>query len=192
MILKFRCPHSLIAGRYAVDTSQILVDAGGGLPAYLARDRMAADGKRAAIAVSRDASPRIRALTLLTEPIDSLMIPLGHGVAPLAGGKGEGYFVICAFPPGPPVSASLSPWPEKALTDLVLRPIAQVLDVLHTSQADASGYPAEQRVPSRCRTAGNAWGGLGGAARHASAGRVRVAVQRDVPSRCSWRWHDRR
>jgi eukaryotic-like serine/threonine-protein kinase len=125
---------ALIAGRYAVDTSQVLVDAGGGLPAYLARDRMAADGKRAAIAVSREASPRVRALNLLTEPIDSLMVPLGHGVAPLAGGKGDGYFVICAFPPGPPVSASLVPWPEKALTDLVLRPIAQVLDVLHTNR----------------------------------------------------------
>ena len=32
---------TLIAGRYAVDTSQPLADAGGGLPAYLARDRMA-------------------------------------------------------------------------------------------------------------------------------------------------------
>ncbi len=126
--------NALIAGRYAVDTSQVLVDAGGGLPAYLARDRMGADGKRVALAVSRDASPRARALSVLTDPIDSLMVPLGHGVAPLAGGKGEGYFVICPLPPGPPVSAGLVPWPERALTDLVLRPIAQVLDVLYNAR----------------------------------------------------------
>jgi hypothetical protein len=122
--------NALIAGRYAVDTSQILPDAGGGLPACLARDRMASDGRRVALAVSRDASPRIRHLKLLDEPTDCLMVPLGHGLAPLAGGKGEGYFVICTLPPGPPVSASPVPWSDKALIELVLRPLAGVLEFL--------------------------------------------------------------
>jgi eukaryotic-like serine/threonine-protein kinase len=122
--------NALIAGRYAVDTSQVLADAGGGLPAYLARDRMASDGRRVALAVSRDASPRLKHLTTLDEPIDHLMTPVGHGVAPLAGGKGTGYFVICTPPPGPPVSAGLNAWSEKALIDLVLRPIAAVLEDL--------------------------------------------------------------
>src|ERR1700759_2960152 len=90
---------SLIAGRFAVDTGQGLLDAGGGLPAYAARDRMASDGRRVALAVSRDASPRSRHLTLLTEPIDNLMTPLGHGVAPMTGATGEGYFVVCTPPP---------------------------------------------------------------------------------------------
>jgi len=121
----------LIAGRYAVDTSQVLPDAGGGLPAYLARDRMVSDARRVAVAVSRDASPRDRALNVLGEPIDDLMTPLGHGVAPFAGGKGVGYFVVCTPPPGPPLSAALSPWPERALIDLVLRPAAGVLEILH-------------------------------------------------------------
>src|SRR5471032_1543739 len=106
--------NTLIAGRYAVDTSQILLDAGGGIPAYLARDRMASDGKRVALAVSRDASPNARALRLLTEPIDNLMVPLAHGIAPLPGGNGEGMFIVCTPPPGPPVSASLNAWPDKA------------------------------------------------------------------------------
>src|ERR1700722_5296673 len=110
---------TLIAGRYAVDTSQVLSDAGGGLPAYLARDRIASDGRRVAVGVSRDASPRTGALNALREPIDDLMAPLGHGVAPFAGGKGSGYFVICTSPPGPPLSATLNPWPERALIDLV-------------------------------------------------------------------------
>ncbi|MEA2737561.1 MAG: hypothetical protein QOH05_868 [Acetobacteraceae bacterium] len=123
--------NTLISGRYAVDTSQILPEAGAGVLTYLARDRVAADGKRVALAVSRDASPRARHLKLLDEPIDYLMVPLGHGVAPHSGGNGEGYFVICALPPGPPVSVGLSPWPEKALIDLVLRPIAGVLHALH-------------------------------------------------------------
>ncbi len=122
--------NALIAGRFAVDVSQVLPDAGAGIPAYLARDRMASDGKRVALAVSRDASPCVRALRILLEPIDNLMTPLGHGVAPLAGGKGEGYFIICTSPHGPAVSASLSAWPDKALMDLVLRPIARVLEAL--------------------------------------------------------------
>jgi eukaryotic-like serine/threonine-protein kinase len=122
--------NALIAGRYAVDTTQVLPDAGGGLQAHLARDRMAADARRVALVVSRSASPRIRHLQMLDEPIDNLMVPLGHGLARLSGGNGEGYFVICASPPGPPVSAPLTPWPEKALLDLVLRPVATILDVL--------------------------------------------------------------
>lgn len=123
---------TLIGGRYAVDTSQALADAGGGLPAYLARDRMASDRRHVAVAVSRDASPRTRHLKVLAEPIDYLMVPLAHGIAPLSGGKGEGYFVICPPPPGPPVSAPLNPWPDKALVDFVLRPVAGVLDALHS------------------------------------------------------------
>jgi hypothetical protein len=123
--------NTLIAGRYAVDTSQMLPDAGGGLPACVARDRMTGDGRRVALPVSRDASPRTRHLKILDEAIDYLMMPLGHGVAPLAGGKGEGFFVICTSPPGPPVSAALNVWPEKALIELVLRPMAEVLENLH-------------------------------------------------------------
>ena len=124
--------NTLIAGRFAVDTSQVLLDAGGGIEAYLARDRLAGDGRRVALAVSRNSSPRARHLRILVDPIDSLMVPLGHGVAPLSGGKGEGFFIICPSPPGPPVSAGLNRWPEKALLDLVLTPIARVLEVLHS------------------------------------------------------------
>ncbi len=151
---------SLIAGRYAVDTSQVLADAGGGLPAYVARDRMASDGRRAALAISRDVSPRIRHLKILDEPIDYLMGPLGHGVAPLAGGKGEGCFVICPLPPGPPVSAALNAWPEKALIDLVLRPVAGVLEFLQSQRlTHRSIRPnnAFQSAPGQPITLGAAW-----------------------------------
>jgi hypothetical protein len=65
----------LIAGRFAVDTSQVLLDAGGGIDAYLALDRMASDGRRVALGVSRTASPRDRALRALPDPIDNLMTP---------------------------------------------------------------------------------------------------------------------
>ncbi len=123
--------NALIDGRFAVDTSRVLVEAGGGIPAYLARDRLAGDGKRVALAVSRDSPPRARHLKLLVDPIDNLMVPLGHGIAPYADGKGEGFFIICPTPPGPPVSAGLNQWPEKALLDLVLTPIARVLGILH-------------------------------------------------------------
>jgi eukaryotic-like serine/threonine-protein kinase len=121
----------LINGRFAVDTSQVLPDVGGGIEAYPARDHIVSSGKRVALAVSRSASPHDRALRILTVPIDNLMSPIGHGVAPLAGGKGEGYFIICTSPPGPSLSAGLNAWTEKPLIDLVLRPIARVLDGLN-------------------------------------------------------------
>jgi hypothetical protein len=152
--------NTLIAGRYAVDTSQVLLDDGGGLPAYLARDRVAADGRRTALAVSRDASPRARALRILADPIDNLMTPLGHGVASLPGGKGEGYFVVCTPPPGPPVSASLKPWPDKILIDLVLRPIARVLDALDKSNLTHRAIRPNnvfQSAPGQPVTLGAAW-----------------------------------
>ena len=152
--------NKLIAGRYAVDTSQAVVDAGGGLPAYLARDRMASDGRRVALAVSRDASPRIPHLQLLDEPIDYLMMPLGHGTAPTAGGKGTGYFVICTPPPGAAVSAALAPMPEKALIDLVLRPAASVLDTLYNRRLTHRAIRPNnvfQAAPGQPITLGAAW-----------------------------------
>ena len=152
--------NTLIGGRFAVDTSQVLADAGGGLPAYLARDRAAADGRRVALAVSRDASPRARHLKMLDEPIDYLMAPLSHGIAPNPGGNGEGYFVVCTSPPGPPVSAALNVWPEKALIDLVLRPIAAVLDILHARRLTHRAIRPNnvfQGAPGQPVTLGAAW-----------------------------------
>jgi hypothetical protein len=152
--------NTLIASRYAVDTSQPWPEAGGGLPAYLARDRMASEGRRVALAVSRDASPRSQLLKVLDEPIDNLMVPLGHGLAPLSGGKGEGYFVICTPPPGAPVSARLTAWPERALTDLVLRPVAAVLDVLHSRKQTHRAIRPNNvftGAPGQAVTLGAAW-----------------------------------
>jgi hypothetical protein len=152
--------NSLIAGRFEVDASQVLLDAGGGLPAYLARDRMAADGRRVALAVSRDASPRARHLKMLNEPVDNLMVPLGQGIAPLGAGKGTGYFVICSPAPGPPVSAPLNPWAEKVLIDLVLRPVARVLDYLHARKLTHRAIRPNnvfQSAPGQPVTLGAAW-----------------------------------
>jgi hypothetical protein len=152
--------NTLIAGRYAVDTAQVLLDAGGGLPAYLARDRMASDGRRVALAVSRDVSPNLRALRLFTEPVDNLMVPLAYGIAPLAGGKGDGCFIICTPPPGPPVSAGLNAWPDKALMDLVLRPIARVLQILQEQRLTHRAIRPNnvfQLAPGQPVTLGAAW-----------------------------------
>jgi hypothetical protein len=135
----FPTSNSLIAGRYAVDVSETYPDVGGGVPAFVARDRLASDGKRVALAVARTLSPRFKHLSSLDEPVDNLMSPLGHGMAPLAGGKGEGYFIICTPPPGPPLSAGLNVWPEKALIDLVLRPVAAVLDLLQSRKLTHRG-----------------------------------------------------
>ncbi len=152
--------NNLIDGRFAVDTSQILLDAGGGLQAYLARDRLVSDRRRVALAVSRDASPRLRALKILTDPVDNLMVPLGHGIAPLPGGKTDGYFVICTPPPGPPLSASLAAWPEKILADLVLRPVARVLEALQNRKLTHRAIRLNnvfQAAPGQPVTLGAGW-----------------------------------
>ena len=135
-------------------------DGGGGLPAYRARDRLAADALHLALMVSRDASPRGNAIRALTEPIDNLMTPLGQGVAPLAAANGEGFFIVCTPPPGPPVSAGLNVWPEKALLDLVLRPIARVLGVLNDRNLTHRAIRPNnvfQSAPGQPVTLGAAW-----------------------------------
>jgi hypothetical protein len=152
--------NALIAGRFAVDPTQMLLDAGSGLPAYLARDRMGADGRRVALAVSRDASPRARHLKILTELVDNLMVPLGHGIAPLQAGKGVGYFVVCSPAPGPPVSAALNPWPERVLIDLVLRPAARVLEYLNARRLTHRAIRPNnvfQAAPGQPATLGAGW-----------------------------------
>ena len=135
-------------------------DGGGGLPAYRARDRLAADALHLALMVSRDASPRGNAIRALTEPIDHLMTPVGQGVAPLAAAHGEGGVIGCTPPPGPPVSAGLNVWPEKALLDLVLRPIARVLGVLNDRNLTHRAIRPNnvfQSAPGQPVTLGAAW-----------------------------------
>jgi hypothetical protein len=152
--------RSLIAGRFAVDASTVMAEAGGGLPAYVARDRRAGDTNRVALLVSRDASPRYNTLKAFTDPIDNLMTPMGHGVAQAPGGKGEALYVICNAPPGPPLSAGLRPWPERALMDHVLRPVARVLDAMQALELTHRGIRANnvfQTAPGQPVTLGAAW-----------------------------------
>ncbi len=151
---------TLIENRYEIDTNMPLPDAGGGLPAFVARDRAAADARRVAISVTRDASPRGRLLRTLADPIDNLMGPLAYGSILLPGGKGEGGFVVCPMPPGPPVSAPLNAWPDKALIDLVLRPVAQVLDILQSRKCTHRAIRPNnvfQSAPGQPVTLGAAW-----------------------------------
>jgi len=121
--------EALIADRYAVLLAQPLPDAGGGLPAFAAKDRQTGDAALIAIQVRRDMPPRARALQMLTGPIEGVLAPLAHGPAP--GLRNEpGYFVVCPAPPGPPLAGRLRPWPEAALIAHALRPLALALDRL--------------------------------------------------------------
>ncbi|MFO1028254.1 MAG: hypothetical protein U1E70_24020 [Acetobacteraceae bacterium] len=122
-------PNSLIADRYSIELSRPMPEVGSGLPAFAAVDRRGGDAKLVALAASRFASPRQRCLEVLDRPIDNLMMPIAHGVGPQPGG-GQGYYVICTAPFGQPAALALTPWPEAALLEHVLRPIAQVLIAL--------------------------------------------------------------
>jgi hypothetical protein len=152
--------NTLIGGRFAVDPSIALPDFGGGLPTYAAADRLTPSARLVAVQVSRDASPRANALLNMGDPIDNLMVPVGHGTAAAPGGKGEAYYVICTAPPGPPLSASLVPWTETALLDLVLKPAARVLDVLQGRGLTHRAIRLSnvfQGAPGQLVTLGAAW-----------------------------------
>lgn len=153
-------PNSLIAGRYAVDMAQPWADAGAGLPAFVATDRVGVEGKRVAIAVSRDVSPRSRSVRLIEHPIDNLMSPIAEGVVQTAPGGDEKYFIVCTPPPGPPVSSPLNVWPDRALLDLVLRPIARVLQELESRNLTHRAIRPNnvfQPAPGQPVTLGAAW-----------------------------------
>ncbi|MBS0560943.1 MAG: hypothetical protein JSR21_12885 [Proteobacteria bacterium] len=125
---------ALIGGRYAVDPARSLAAGGGGQPAFAAIDTQAppepGSPRLMALAVAPALPPRAAALQeLCAAPFDGLICPLAHGVFAPAGGP-PGTYVVCPAPPGPPVGAALRPWPEAALIQGVLRPVARVLDRL--------------------------------------------------------------
>ncbi len=127
---------SLIDGRYEVDLAEEMLWAGGGLPAWAAKDRHARgqrDGAPALMAqrVGRHAPTRARALQALANGIGGMCTPLAQGLGAVVDGHAA-WFVICEAPQGPPVSANLQPWPETMLIERVLRPAAAVLDALRT------------------------------------------------------------
>jgi hypothetical protein len=124
---------ALIGGQYAVNLAQPLPGAGGGLASFA----VTGHPSLMAVQVQRQLPVRLRALQKLTFPLDTVLGPIAHGVGPAlpepgfpAGGS-TGYFVICRAPPGPSVAASLRPWREADLLDLLLRPVALGLEVLH-------------------------------------------------------------
>lgn len=118
-----------IGGRFVVDTSQPLPLAGGGVPAYAATDLTTGNRGFMALQADRYLPVRAEALRVLTAPVGAVLTPVAYGRAPAAN-RDIGYFVICPAPPGPPVSENLGPWPEAALMEHVLRPVAHALDAL--------------------------------------------------------------
>ena len=121
----------LIGGHYRVDADNPLPEAGGGLPAFAATDTRGAErGTLMALRVGRPAPARARALQIPLAGIENLLLPLAHGLGSPIEGQ-DAYHIVCQAPPGPPVSASPRPWPETALIERVLRPIAAILEDLH-------------------------------------------------------------
>jgi hypothetical protein len=152
-------PRALTSGRFLVDVTSPLPDAGGGLVAFAASDRRASSTGLMALRVERQAPARARALQTLTAGIDGLLHPMGHGVGPPVDGQ-PSWFVICPAPPGPPVSSGLRPWSEPMLIELVLRPIATVLDQLQSRGMTHRGIRPNnvfQGAQNRPLTLGAAW-----------------------------------
>jgi len=123
-------PRNIVAGQFIVDPSRRLIDAAGGLPAYAATSRRGGLTPLMAIAVSRNAPARPQTLVTGTGGIDGLACAVGHGMGPPIDGL-DTWYVICEAPAGPPLSHGLHPWPEPMVIELVLRPLAAVLEHLH-------------------------------------------------------------
>jgi hypothetical protein len=154
---------ALIGDRFAVDPAYPLPEAGGGLPAFAASETGAGSSSSRAqlmgLPVQRHLAPRVAALHGLAEPVDGLLGPLAHGTfVPPTGDPG--YYVICPTPPGPPLSAGLRPWPEAALVQTVLRPVASVLSQLASRRLTHRAIRLDNvfhGTPGQPVTLGTAW-----------------------------------
>jgi hypothetical protein len=124
-------PRTLIGGQYAVDVTHRLPDAGGGIPAFSVTSRRPTGTSLMALRVDRHAPARPRALNSFATGVEGLLTPLAHGGGPSVDGQ-PGWYVVCQAPLGQPLSDGLRPWPEPALIDHVLRPIAMVLEELQS------------------------------------------------------------
>jgi hypothetical protein len=127
--------EALIGGQYAVSLAHPLPGTGGGLASF------AVVGHPGLMAVQalRQSPARWRPLQTLSFPLENVLGPVAHGVAPALPEPGfppgrptTGYFVISRAPQGASVAADLHPWREAELLDLLLRPIARGLEQLHS------------------------------------------------------------
>jgi len=150
---------TLIGGQYRVDVTRQLPDAGGGITAFAVSSFRATSSPLMALRVERHAPARPRPLYNLATGVDGLLNPIAYGIGPPIDGQ-PAWYVICQAPSGPPVSHGLRPWPESALIDFVLRPIAAVLEQLQTRGITHRGIRPNnvfQPQPNRPVTLGAAW-----------------------------------
>ena len=152
-------PRAIIGGQYLVDVTNRLPDAGGGVPAFAAINRRGSPVPAMALRVDRYAPARPRSLTALSVGIEGLLTPLEHGIGPPIDGQPV-YYVICQAPHGTPLSSELRPWPEPALIEFVMRPIALVLEQLQSRGLTHRGIRLNNVFhghPGRPVTLGAAW-----------------------------------
>ena len=149
----------IIGGLYQIDPTRPLTGAGGGIPAYAASDRRNPADPLMALRVDRFAPARPRPLQPPAVAIDGVLMPLAQGLGPPIDGQ-PAWYVICRAPPGPAVSASLRPWQEHALIDLVMKPVASMLEQLQTRGLTHRAIRANnvfQGDPRQHVTLGAAW-----------------------------------
>jgi hypothetical protein len=151
--------RALAGGRFLVEVTRPMPDAGGGVAAFSAIDRRAGSTPLMALRVERDMPARPRPLNAPTSGIDGLLSPLAHGLGPPVNGQ-PGWYVICEAPIGAPLSSGLRPWPEASIIQFVLRPIGVVLEQMLARGLTHRGIRPNNvfhTQPNRPVTLGAAW-----------------------------------
>ena len=102
----------------------------GGNKRYAAFDRR--DEARRLIALQAEPFRPPRAKMLggrAINPIPNALMPLDHGAGRDPTGQ-PGWFMFCLAPPGPPLSASATPWTENEVITHLLLPAAAALEAM--------------------------------------------------------------
>jgi hypothetical protein len=125
---------SAIASYYQLDPTHPAPLSVGGLRAFAAIDRRDSARRVIAVQARSDLPPRAKVLTRLGPGLVPLaMTPLDHGPGRDPGGQ-EGWFMVCAAPPGPALAASVSApggaWTEAEAVRCLLLPAAAALEAL--------------------------------------------------------------
>lgn len=117
-----------IATHFDIDASKPAASIAG-RRCYAALDRRDATRRLLAVQVEAFRPPRAGIVGRALAPVPNIILPIDHGAGRDPAGT-QGWFIICAAPPGPPLSAQPGAWSESEIISGLLLPAAAALEAL--------------------------------------------------------------